>query len=492
MKKLKNKTLFNNLYWRLLAVLFMLLLFVGFAYIYIIGFTSKNYFQEATQRLNSGIAEHMVKTFPTFTDSGEVNHSALEEMFHDVMTLNPAIEIYLLDPHGNILSYFAPNKKIKLKKLSLAPVYTFIKTKGAVCVMGEDPRHPSIENVFSAAAIEKNGILQGYMYVVLVGEEVNSVTDILLGTYLMRLGTFSMLITLLGAFLIGLLLIWVLTKNLRKIKYVVEKFKSGNFKSRISGNMGGEFGILAHTFNEMADTLTQNIEQLRSLEKLRSELIANISHDLRTPIAVIHGYAETLLLKNNISPGDEISYKKIILTSSESLQHLVTELFEFSKLEAMQIIPQKEPFFITDLISDTLLKYQLIASNKSITLQSDFSKNLPLVFADIAMIDRVLQNLLDNAIKFTPVGGIIMIELLQKNNGVEVKISDSGIGIAEDELPFIFDRYYKNDKIRTNTTGLGLAIVKKILELHDSVILVKSKINMGTSFVFHIKNYSPI
>ena len=490
MKELKNKTLFNNLYWRLVGALLILFLLVGVTYTYLISYTSKIYFQEATQRLNSGIAEHIVKSVPAFTDSGEVNHQALEEMFHNVMTLNPAIEIYLLDTHGQILSYFAPNKKIKLKKVSLAPIYTFIKTKGTVCVMGDDPRHPTIDNVFSASAIEKDGVLQGYMYVVLVGEEVNSVTDVLLGTYLMRLGTFSMLITLLGAFLIGLFLIWLLTKNLRKISNVVDKFKSGDFKSRINGKMSGEFGTLAQTFNEMADTLVQNIEQLKSLEKLRSELIANISHDLRTPIAVIHGYAETLLLKDNIAPEDEIRYKKTILSSSDSLHHLVNELFEFSKLEARQILPQKEPFFITELINDSLLKYQLIADNKNIVIKPIFSKNIPMVLADIAMIDRVLQNLLDNAIKFTPAGGSISVELLEKINGVEIKISDSGIGISEEELPFIFDRYHKNTQIRSNGIGLGLAIVKKILELHDSVISVKSKINKGTSFIFHIQAYS--
>ena len=489
MKKIKKNALFSSLYWQLSAVLLLLLLLVGLAYTYLTSYSSKIYFQEANQRLNAGIAEHIVASVPAFTDSCRVNDQALEALFHYVMTLNPAIEIYLLDTQGNILSYFAPHKTIQLQQVSLAPIHTFLETKGKVCVMGDDPRFPALPNVFSAAAVEKNGILLGYVYVVLVGEEVTSVTDMLLGTYLMRVATFSMLVTLAGAFLIGLLLIWVLTRNLGKISEAVLQFKEGDLSSRVTNQMSGGFGTLATAFNEMADTLVNNIEQLKSLETLRSELIANISHDLRTPISVVQGYAETLLLKDNLSPEDQMRYKKTILDSSERLHHLVNELFEFSKLEARQIIPQKEPFFITELINDTLLKYQLIAARKKINLNPVFSRNLPRVVADIAMIDRVLQNLLDNALKFTPEGGTVTVELLQKPTGVEIKISDSGIGIAPEELPFIFDRYHKNSQIRTDGTGLGLAIVKKILELHDSVISVKSKTNFGTSFAFQIPAY---
>ncbi len=485
---------FHSLYWRLSAVLFVLLIVIGLAFIYLTSYSSKMYFQEANQRLNANIAKHIVEEVPIFTPTGAVNQKSLEEMFDHVMTLHPAIEIYLLDTQGKILSYYAPRSKIKRTHVGLQPVQSFIQSKGVGRVIGDDPRHPERQKVFSAAAIQKEGKTIGYMYVVLASEELDSVSDILFGTYLMRVGTYSMLVILVGAFAIGLLLIWYLTRNLRKVSEAVQQFKEGNWQSRVQGNMQGEFALLATTFNEMADTLVSNIDQLKALENLRSELIANISHDLRTPIAIIHGYSETLMMKaENLSPAEYEKYVGVILKNTENLKRLVADLFEFSKLEAKQVVPQKENFFITELASDAIQKYSLMAQAKNITLTPVFSENLPMVYADIAMIDRVLQNLIDNAIKYTPEGGNITVELLKKATGVEVNVSDTGIGISEADLPFIFDRYYKTNSpssMASSSTGLGLAIVKKILELNNAPIDVRSKLNKGTSFVFQLPTYS--
>ncbi|MES2734632.1 MAG: HAMP domain-containing sensor histidine kinase [Bacteroidota bacterium] len=481
----------NSLYWRISAVLLLLLMVIGLVYIYITTYSAKMYFQEASQRLNAGIAEHIVQEVPTFTETGAVNNKALEEMFHHVMTLHPAIEIYLLNPQGKILSYFAPHKKIKLRYVSLKPIQHFIQSKGIGYVVGDDPRHPPIQKVFSAAMIRKDKTLQGYMYVVLASEELDSVSDVLMGTYLMRVGTYAMGVTLTAAFLIGLLSIWVLTKNLRKITEAVRRFKEGDRQSRIEGSMNGEFALLSHTFNTMADTLVRNMDELQSLERLRSELVANISHDLRTPIAIVHGYIETLIIKaDTLSPSEREKYLETVLKSTEKLKQLVQDLFEFSKFEAMQVVPQVEAFSLTELVNDTVLKYQLLAQTKKISIHPAFAKNLPMVFADIAMIDRVLQNLIDNAIKFTPEGGSITVELIRKTEGVEVKVSDTGMGISDQELPFIFDRYYTTNLSATSeSTGLGLAIVKKILDLNKITIDVKSQLNWGTSFVFQLPVY---
>lgn len=471
-------------------MLFVLLVLIGFAFIYLTSYSSLMYFQEANQRLNADIATHIVDEVPIFTETGAVNEKSLEDMFDHVMTLHPAIEIYLLDPQGKVLAYYAPDDKIKRKYVDLKPIQRFIRSHGESRVMGDDPRHTARQKVFSAAVIQKENKVLGYMYVVLASEELDSVTDVLFGSYLMRVGTYSMLVILVGSFVIGLLLIWYLTRNLRKVMDAVQKFKDGNWQSRVEGHMQGEFGLLANTFNEMSDTLVSNIEQLKALENLRSELIANISHDLRTPIAIIHGYSETLMMKaENLNPAEREKYVGVILKNTENLKRLVADLFEFSKLEAKQVVPQKESFFITELVSDAIQKYTLLAQAKNITLTPVFSQDLPRVYADIAMMDRVLQNLIDNAIKYTPEGGQITVELVKKQNGVEVKISDTGIGISETDLPFIFDRYYKTaspSSTGSSSTGLGLAIVKKILELNNARIEVQSKLNQGTSFMFQL------
>jgi signal transduction histidine kinase len=239
----------------------------------------------------------------------------------------------------------------------------------------------------------------------------------------------------------------------------------------------------------MADTLLTNIDELKKVDSLRRELIANVSHDLRNPLAVIHGYIETLMIKDDeLSSEDRKEFLKIILSSSDKLKGLVVDLFELSKLEAGQIEANKEPFFINELVYDTSRKYQLLAGQKDIQLRYQIAESLPMVYADISMIDRVIQNLMDNAIKYTPEKGWINLQVERVNGSVKVAFQNSGEGITEKDIPFIFDRYYKinNTASGIKGTGLGLAIVKKILDIHNIAVGVKSIPNEITSFYFDI------
>jgi signal transduction histidine kinase len=228
------------------------------------------------------------------------------------------------------------------------------------------------------------------------------------------------------------------------------------------------------------------------VEELRKELIANVSHDLRSPIASIQGFAETILIKENkLSEEDRKKYLEIILHNSENLSKLVNDLFELSKLESNPQMIQPEPVQVAELVQDVSDKFQIIAKEKNISINTIYSKSLPLVYADIQMTDRVFQNILDNAMKYCDSNDVVTIELGLEKDGVLVKITDTGKGIAEDELPNIFTRYYKGKKTKgADSTGLGLAIVKKILDLHKSTIAVYSKLNEGTRFEFKLPLYS--
>lgn len=238
----------------------------------------------------------------------------------------------------------------------------------------------------------------------------------------------------------------------------------------------------------MADTLLKNIEQLKQVDHLRKELIANISHDLRTPLSVIHGYVETISIKKEtITTEEQEKYLKIILKSTERLKDLVSDLFQLSQLEARQVEPHLETFAISELISDLTSKYQVLAAAKKISLKSNHLDQQALVKADLALMERVMQNLLDNAIQHTPENGEIDLSVTTENSEVSVAVSNTGEGIPEEDLEQIFDRYYtKSSKEASSGTGLGLAIVKNILEIHNSVIQVKSKIQDRTTFFFNL------
>ena len=174
--------------------------------------------------------------------------------------------------------------------------------------------------MFSAAPILEDEKLVGYAYIILAGEAQQNATAIFFGSYILRLGWHVFLLTLLGALIIGAIAVWLLTKNLRVIIDTVRRFKEGDYQVRINDRHKGGFTILADTYNDMANQIVANIEQIKSIDALRQELIANVSHDLRTPLAILQGYIETLLLKKGqLSEADQQKYLQIVLSSSEKV-----------------------------------------------------------------------------------------------------------------------------------------------------------------------------
>ena len=293
---------------------------------------------------------------------------------------------------------------------------------------------------------------------------------------------------LLATAIIGFLAIGFIIRNMKKIVKVIREFQNGNLTARIRLNSKGELREFADSFNDMAQTIVNNIDEMKKMDGLRRNLVANISHDLRTPLSIIRGYVETILIKDeNISVEERKKYLATILSGTDRLLSLVTELFELSKLEAKETLPEIEYFSLAELLQDIHQKNQIIAKSKNIDLILDMDERLPLIKADIRMIERIFQNFLDNAFKFTPSSGVVNIKLRKDNEKqITASITDTGIGINPEELPNIFDRYYQSKRVsseRNTGTGLGLAIVKKIADMHKIDIEVKSQLSKGTSFI---------
>jgi signal transduction histidine kinase len=241
----------------------------------------------------------------------------------------------------------------------------------------------------------------------------------------------------------------------------------------------------------MADSIVGNMDKMQSVDLLRRELIANVSHDLRTPLAILKGYIETLQMKrDSLSEKERQDYLQITHDNVDKLSKLINQLFEYSKLEAEQVVPVKEPFSITELSHDLIAKFKLLAEHKNITLQLDNPEANCMVHADVSLVERALQNLIENAIKYTEPNGKVTLSLKKKGVNVEINITDTGTGIPVNEQPFIFDRYKQvNISAKKQGSGLGLAIVKKIMELHDTTITVLSKPKEGSSFIFNLPAY---
>ncbi|MBS1664608.1 MAG: HAMP domain-containing histidine kinase [Bacteroidetes bacterium] len=479
----------NGLFWKITGVFTLLLILLGIAYAAIAFWMSRKNLNTINEQINGDIAAHLARNTTPMKD-GKPDTAVTHDIIHSIMVINPSVEVYLLDTSGKIVDFVVPGASVKTSHVDLTAIRQYMRDGAKKYVTGDNPRNPDQKTVFSAAPIHENNRLSGYVYAVLSSEKQARIAAAVNKDFLHNLGATLFFATLLVVFIVGTATFFLITGNVYKIASVVKRFKDGDHTARIEGNLKGDLGVLTSTFNEMADTIVDNMEKLTSMDRLRQELIANISHDLRSPLAITRGYIETLTMKGNTLTDQEIKrYLSIITSSLQKLSHLVEQLFEYSKFEANQILPQKEAFFLSELVSDLIAKYEILAKQKGITLNADTRTTLPLVFADLALVERAVQNLLDNALKFTPAGGSITITLRNRGKNVELAIADTGIGIPGDDQPYIFDRYKQfPDHELTNKegTGLGLAIVKKILDLHHSTITVTSQPGQGTTFWFQL------
>lgn len=481
----KGKWIFSKLFWQISAIFLIVLLVFAIITVYISAKSAGNYCVEVNQRLNCDLAKSTVEDIKLNFKNGKVNQEAIGKIVHSMMVVNPSVEVYLLDTKGNILSYEAPDKVVKLKKVSLSPLLKFLNEHDHPIIFGDDPRNPGELKTFSAVEVRDNGQLTGYVYIVLASQEYVAAAKKLMGNYILGLSVRSVIVILFVSAMVGLFAIWFITRKLGSIVAGIREFHAGNLQARIPVKSKDELDKIGMVFNEMAATIAQNIQVLKDTDEFRKDLISNVSHDLRTPIASIQGYAETLLLKrDSIIQADQQRYLEIIFSACEKLKKLVDELFELSKLQTNQVKLIPEPFSINELVLDIITKYRIISEKKGISINTFLSKDIPRVQGDILLIERVLQNIMDNAIKFCKEGDFITIDIHPKGEEkIEVTIADSGEGIHKDELPYIFERYYKGKKY-SDSTGLGLAIVKKIMDLHHESIQVKSQLGKGSEFSF--------
>ena len=483
--------MFRSLYSKLALVLLGLLTVVGILAVALTVYSAGRYQQEVNQKLNRELADHIVAEKTLIRDK-LVNQAALEEVFHMMMVINPAIEFYLLDPEGAVLAYSAEPGKVKRARVDLTPVRRWIAGDATLPLPGDDPRDPHGQKVFSAARIGTSEKIDGYLYIILGGEEYDSAVATLAGSYILTAGAWKLAAVLTLTLLAGLLLFALLTGKLQQLAVAMRAFKAGETATLAVTPRadGDEIDRLMIAFRDMAQQINSQVETLTNTDHLRRELVANVSHDLRTPLATLHGYIETLLLKEDtLDSIQRREYLEIAILHCTRLNTLVSELFELARLDAQETKLNREPFSLAELVQDTVQKFQLSARDKHVTLVARFEQALPFVSADIGLVMRVLENLIENALRYTPRDGVIELLLSSALRGVTVQVRDSGCGIPADELPRIFDRFYQLDKSRNlnpGSSGLGLAIAKRILDLHGGSIAVSSALNQGTSFTFDL------
>ena len=285
----------------------------------------------------------------------------------------------------------------------------------------------------------------------------------------------------------GYILAGGLTQSLRRLQEGANRLATGDLSARVQLAEVDELSNVADAFNMMADELERSFARQKQLERARRDLTAAISHDLRTPLASIRAMIEALADGVVTDPDTVQRYYTTTSAQINNLSGLINDLFELSQLETGQIQLQTEPINLNDLLSDVLESMQAQAQAKQLSLEGVFCPDAPVIQAEFQKIQRVLYNLVQNAIRHTPTNGSISLATKVVPQGIQIDVTDTGHGITPEDLPHIFDQFFRGEKSRSRQTGgagLGLAIAKRIIEAHNGRIWAESQLNHGTCFSF--------
>jgi len=465
--------------------------------------SSRNYEKEVSQLMHKDLAAHIVEHYLLFKD-GKPDLKAAENTFHELMILGPNFEFYLLDKDGNILAYSADPSLIHRQRIDTREFKQWRQTlEKQGYVDGDDPRSTSDKKIFSVAPILHDGQLSGYLYVVVGSQIRDALEQQLSSSRILQWCLTIFLLVFVFTLLVVMLVIGRITQPLalltRQVREIRKKGfdKDGRALSENIENLNNwrpgsknDIDELGHTFKLALETLQQQYTNVVSIDDLRKELLSHVSHDLRTPLASLLGYLETWeLQKDGMTVDQGAEYVAIAKRNAQKIATLIEQLFELAHLDGNNVQVNLEPFPIAELIHDVLQKFSIQAKEKNIALSVVPFGSSICVRADVEKMDRVLTNLVENALRHTPENGSITVKIEPKSGFVTLQVSDTGIGIPEKDLPFIFDAHYKaGNSVRENTAhgGLGLAITKKLLELHESAIRVSSQLNQGTTFSFNL------
>ena len=279
-------------------------------------------------------------------------------------------------------------------------------------------------------------------------------------------------------------------KPIKEMVTIAEQIRGGDLSKRIPIRSADEFGKLSETLNNMVEKLEDDIKKLKKLEIVRSEFLGNVSHELRTPIFSLQGMLETLLNGAIDDRNVNRDFVQRALNNTQRLNALLGDLIEISRIESGEMKMSFRYFPLNEFLEQVVSEMNHSAEQKNVSLRLEIQTVSPEVYGDKERLKQALVNLIDNAIKYNKPNGVVTVTYSLKDKNAIVIVKDTGVGIEQEHLPRIFERFYRVDKERSREaggTGLGLAIVKHIIEAHGSKVEVQSEVGKGSTFSFVLK-----
>lgn len=391
-----------------------------------------------------------------------------------------ALLIERIDTYGSVRSYFADPKWEPLA------AYPFADTAYAAVSRTASPVGDFHRNYFHGApfrvlTLYRTAELSGQTVLLLLSSDLSVIdrhtSELLLWTVLICLLAF------LGMVLLSYYNTQRLIEPFVEINHIVRCYSRGDFSRRITLRGKDEAAQLGRSFNEMA-------EQIKDLDNTRRSFVANVSHELRSPLTSMKGFLEAMQ-DGTIPPENFPEYIDIVHAETVRMATMVNDLLDLSRIESGMIELHYETFDVNELIRRTLITFETRLAERNMEMDVRFAQEQCFVYADSTQIEQVLRNLIDNAIKYSGEGQTVGVSTYSMRKEVYVTVKDNGVGIPQEDIPHIFDRFYKVEKAHTPSptlgSGLGLSIVKRIIEQHGQTITVRSAQGRGTQFTFSLE-----
>lgn len=487
--------LFHTLYGKI-ALTTLFLLSVSAVIVFAISLWAWRTCTEVSTQLLRWDLAHLLSTEVERLIGDQPNYFALSQLGKRMRASNPEIDIFIVDAEGNVAREFHTPDALALSKVALEPIRAFqsFSSMFELPIRGDSPRERQRQRIISVAPL-KIGSKAGFLYLVLQNERGD------VSAAVFRENTFILLTVLLlsGAVcvvgMLGLALFYRLARRLFHLTGVLERIEAGDLSVRSTETSRDEIGRMARALNRMSDAVVRNIAQLSDKDRIRRELVANVSHDLATPASLITNYTELLLMGDeSLSSGKRRDYHETVLRNAQSLNLLLSDLNELSKLDAKDLEANLTPLPVRALLEDIARMFQPKAEQLGIEIVVDTPATLPQALGDQQLLERVLINLVANALRHTPVGGRVFLRAEQRHEAVRLEVADTGEGIPAHMIDRVFERFFQDEptpraaspKRRVGISGLGLAIVRRIIELHNSTIAVSRAQPNGTIFSFEL------
>ncbi len=481
----------RTLFGRLLLVFLLFGVVMTAALLYVMQVSHQQFHLEFDQTVNRDLARQYVASNFLLTDR-RLTASTLHQGIKKLAAANPEIDVYLLDNSGSIVASSVPESDRSRARVDMRPIKEFV-AGAAPPILADNPRQTVGKDVFSAAPFHVDDCPADYLYLVLGRTEDAPGASRLRNTFAIREGAGVIVLAAALSVALSLFFLRLLTRKLSVLEQTMSRFESlstGPDAVSAGRRDGDEIDRLESLFRDLAAQIEAQLVQLQSVDTARREMLANLSHDLRTPITTLLAHLESLQMDEQpLSEPERREYVAVAMRQGKRVAQLVEQLLEAAKLEARQIVAKPESFPIGELLQDVAQKFALTARERGIAVEVDAAAATTMVTGDFALLERVLDNLIDNALRHTPTGGSVTVQSDVRGERVRISVTDTGPGLTHEEAERAFERFYRGDPGRSSSSGqsgLGLAIVKSILELHGSDISVDSQPGHGASFYFEL------